>query len=388
MENNEKKYAIIRYSEIAIKGKNRRFFEDCLLRNLKIKLKGFVKKISKRYGKIICEIKEGFEDNIRKTLENMPGVANFSFAIKTNLEIEEIKKKTLEFLIGKKFDCFKVETSRANKKFYLISEEVNKIIGKEIIDKTKKKVDLENPDIVIYIDIEEKEAHIYDKKIKGIGGLPVGASGKVVCSLSGGIDSPVASFFMMKRGCEVVFAHMFNFSKSANIVMDKIEKIVKELNKFQLKSKIYFVPFEKIQKEIITKIEPELRMIIYRRFMMKIINAIVKKEGAKAIITGDSIGQVASQTLENINSIYDAVECPVLCPLIGMNKEEIIDVARKIKTFEISSLNYPDCCSFMIAKHPKTKSFLKEIREKEKKIKNEKNLIEVAIKNARIELIE
>lgn len=382
-------YIIIHYSEIGTKIKNRDFFEKRLKDNIKKALGKKIKKIYIRYGRIVCELKENIEENkIKKILKKIPGIQNFIFGYKVSLEIDEIKKKIYEILLNKKFETFKIETKRSNKNFEKTSQQINEIVGAYIAKKLKKKVKLENPDVIVYIEICEKEAFVGYKKYRGIGGLPVSSSGKVVCSLSGGIDSPVASFLMMKRGCEVIFVHILNLTQTDSVALKKIEDILKHLTKIQLYSKLYIVPFEKIQKQIIMSVPAKFRMIIYRRFMMKILNEIAKKEKAKGIVTGDSVGQVASQTLENLNCIYDASRFPVFTPLIGMNKEEIIKIAKRIGTYNYSIQPYPDCCSFMIAKHPVTKEKLKEIKNIEKKIKNANNLIKECVKKAKIEIFQ
>lgn len=208
---------------------------------------------------------------------------------------------------------------------------------------------------------------------------------RLVSSLSGGIDSPVASFLMIKMGCEVIFVHIHNRTKTKG-VKGKIEKIVNQLDKFQGSSKLYIIPFGKLQRKIIMNILSKFRMIIYRRFMMRILNEVAKKENAKGVVTGDSLGQVASQTLENLNCTYDASELPVFTPLIGMNKEEIVKLAKKIKTYEYSIQPYPDCCSFMIAKHPRTKGRIKNIKRMEKLIENKRELVQECVERAEIKV--
>ncbi len=372
---------VIHYSEIGTKGKNRAFFENRLVKNIN---KAIEKEAYRRYGRIICELdkKEGLE-KIKQILERLPGIANFSFAVKTTLDLKSIKADSIKLLKEEKFKTFKVDTKRSNKKFKLTSQQLNCELGDHIITKLKKKVDVKTPELRLYIEIGEKEALLFCKKYQGVSGLPVGVSGKIACSLSGGIDSPVSAFLLMKRGCEIVFVHVHNTTVSRGI-LSKLDDLVKQLTKFQLNSKIYIVPFEKIQQEIIANVPAKFRMIIYRRFMMKIINEISKTEKIKGIITGDSIGQVASQTIENITCIYSAAELPILAPLIGMNKEEIVDIAKKIGTYEYSIQPYPDCCSFMIAKHPETRAKLSEIETIEKNIKRQKMLISDSIKRAEI----
>ncbi len=372
---------IIHYSEIATKGKNRDYFERVLMRNVQNALKGFVKKVYKRYGLIVAEIEDSNND-IKNKLFKVPGIANFSFAIKIELDFEEIKKKSFEIVKEKEFSSFKIKTRRSNKNFPKTSEEINNEIGDLIREKLNRKVDLSNPDLELFIEVGEKEVFLYYEKFSGIGGLPVGVSGKLASSLSGGIDSPVASYLMMKRGCEVVFVHIFNKSVSGEGAVGKIEKIANVLKEFQNGAKLYIVPFEKLQKEIIKDVPAELRMIVYRRYMMRILNLVALRENALGIVTGDNLGQVASQTLENLSLIHKISGIPVFSPLIGMNKEEIISIARNIRTYESSILPYEDCCSFMIAEHPETKGRLEDVERFEKRIDEE--IVEKAVDNSKI----
>jgi thiamine biosynthesis protein ThiI len=223
------------------------------------------------------------------------------------------------------------------------------------------------------------------KKEQGMGGLPVGTAGKIVCLLSGGIDSPVASAMMMKRGAEVIFVHCYNKTINEVGVEQKIKDLVAQLSKIQGKSSLYIVPFDELQRAVIANVQADLRMIVYRRLMFKIAEAIVEKEGAQAIVTGDSLGQVASQTLENLNVVYDATDLLKFAPLIGMNKREVVDIAQKIGTYGISIRPYGDCCSLMIAQHPETRSDLAVVKSQEKKLRISK-LLRAAIKNARAQV--
>lgn len=351
---------LVHYGEIGLKGKNRAIFEKCLIDNIK-KALGKVK-IYKEYGRIIIEDGKGAEEKLKK----IPGIENFSLVHIADLDIEEIKKLALEVAKNRKFATFKIDARRANKNFPYNSMQTNEIVGKEIKEKLKKEVDLEKPDLTIYIEIGDKNAFLYTEKVKGIGGLPVGSQGKVVSLISGGIDSPVASWLMMKRGCKVVFIHFYNERLVAS--PKKLEEIIKILNHYQLQTKAYFIPFADLQFEIIKSVPARYRMIVYRRVMTKIANEIAKREKARAIITGDSVGQVASQTLENLNCIYEASSLPIFTPLIGMDKKEIIEMAKKIGTYEISIRPYEDCCSFMVAKHPVTRANLEKIKEMEEKV--------------------
>ncbi|MCD6330629.1 MAG: tRNA 4-thiouridine(8) synthase ThiI [Thermoplasmata archaeon] len=380
MEN--EKVVVIHYGEIGLKGKNREFFERRLITTINAALKELTKnKAMRKYGRIILPL-EGEEEKIKERLMHICGIKYFSFAKIVPLEMEKIKEVALD-MVKKKEGCFRVETSRSNKSFFLNSMDINQIVGEYIVQKTKRKVSLKNPDVTIFIEICEKEAYIYSEKIQGIGGLPIIPSEKVVCLLSGGIDSAAASFLMMKRGCKVIFIHFFNKTIHSSFVIKKIERLVEMLSSYQLKSKLYIIPFEDIQKEIIKKVPAKQRMIIYRRYMMRIANKIAIKEKANAVVTGDSVAQVASQTLDNLKVIYDVSSLPVLPPLIGFDKEDIIKIAKKIGTYEISIMPYEDCCSFMIAKHPETKAKKREIESLEN-ILDIEELINESVKNAKV----
>lgn len=367
-------YIICHYHEIGLKGKNRRFFEERLIENIKRALPGssfeFVKRIS---GRIIIKLTpKGIQKEMEGILRNVFGVAYFAIAINCEQEIEAIKKKALELLEEKNFKTFKISTQRSKKDFPLTSQEINEKVGEYILKKLNKKVNLEKPDLTCFIEIVEKFAFLYLEKIKGLGGLPLSVSGKAVALLSGGIDSPVAAFYAMKRGVKIIFLHFHAYPYTSRASIEKAQKIVKVLNKYQYSSKLYLIPFANIQKEILLKTPTKLRVVLYRRFMFRIAQKIAEKEGAKAIITGESIGQVASQTLENIKIIEEVTHLPVLRPLIGQDKEEIIDQAKKIGTFAISILPHQDCCSRFLPKHPATKAKFKEIKEAEKKLNTQK----------------
>jgi len=381
-------FIIIHYNEIAIKGNNRYLFEDKLVSNISSMLSILNGGIKKRFGSILIDhsfIPEKEETKIEQILLRIPGIAYFSFSKKTDNNFMDIKEKTIALLKTKKFNSFKVIARRSNKKFFMNSKEINEQLGECILETLNKKVDVHTPDINVYVEVGERETIIYINKVKGIGGLPVGSTSKVICSLSGGLDSPVAGYLMMKRGCDVIFVHIYNNSLVKEDVKNKIKLLVNQLTKFQGKSKLYIVPFSDIQKEIIANVPSTHRMIVYRRYMLKIINQIAVIEKAKGIVTGDSLGQVASQTLDNINCIYKASLLPLLPPLIGMNKDEIIEIAKKIETYETSIIPYPDCCSFMNSDHPVTKGWYDDILRFEQEInQKEENLIKEAIEKAEI----
>ena len=407
-------HIIIHYDEITLKGKNRPFFERALARNIEEMLKEInCGKIYKELGKFITDTNEQTETReIKEILKNIPGISNFTPAVSCEKDIKEIKEKTVEFIKSSqssverlrrgeekikektvefvklsksgrfesslkseeksKYKTFKIEARRADKKFELKSPEINCKVGEYVLENTELKVDVHNPDLEIVVDIGSKNCFIYSEKTKGVGGLPTGTAGKLVSLISGGIDSPVASFMMMRRGARIVFVHFKNKTVSSGAGDEKIKKLIETLSRFQGKSKLYIVPFEKFQKEIIAKIPSKNRMIIYRRIMFKLSEMIAKKENAKGFVTGDSLSQVASQTIDNINAIYKAANLSIFSPLIGMNKQETIDLAKQIDTYETSIIPYQDCCSFLIAKHPETRAKLKEIIEQEKNLEIDK----------------
>jgi len=372
---------LIHYSEIGIKGGNKSYFENMLVKNISEKTGLNVKK---DYARILVDYKEEDFLIIKKILQKIPGIANFSPARVSSLKLGEIKTESLNELKDKDFETFKVDSRRQNKRFELTSQELNEKIGELIIDKFGKKVRMKNPEISLFIEICDKSAYIYSEKIQGIGGLPTGVSGKVVSLLSGGIDSPVASYSMMKRGCSVILVHVFSHTPQSGEILSKIEKIAKALSSYQLKTKLYLVPFKEIQKEIVAKVNSKIRMIIYRRFMLRIANMIAYREKAKAIITGDSVGQVASQTLDNLSNAYDVSKLPVFAPLIGNNKDETINIAKNIGTYEYSIMDYLDCCSFMVSNHPETKSKKDDIIAAESAIGLADELARRAVKDAKI----
>lgn len=383
-------YIICHYHEIGLKGKNRKFFEEKLVENIKRVMPErsfeFVRRIS---GRILIKLtKEGSQNcpEIEKSLKNVFGIAYFAFAVSSEQKIEIIKKKALSFLKDKKFKTFRISAKRSGKEFSLTSQQINEKVGEYIVKNLKKKVKLEKPDLNCFIEIVEKYAFLYVEKIRGQGGLPLGVGGKVVVLLSGGIDSPVAAFQIMRRGVRIIFLHFHAYPYTNKASIEKVEKIIKVLDEYQNNSKLYLVPFSDIQKEILLKTPEKFRVILYRRFMLRIAQNIAEKEKALALVTGDSIGQVASQTLENIKVIEEVIDWPVLRPLIGEDKEEIIKKAKKIGTFDISILPYQDCCGIFLPKHPATRAQLAEVITAEKKL-NIQKLVKKAIKNSLVQNI-
>jgi tRNA uracil 4-sulfurtransferase len=381
------KRIIIHYDEIALKGRNRSFFEKELERNVRRALGPLAAEVQRHYGRIVCRPAEQADaEAIRHHLELLPGIAHFSIGESVPRELAALQERALEAVRPLTFSTFGVKTRRADKSFPISSTEISAEIGAAVLERygEAKKVDLRQPDLWLHVEITHTEAFLYANRYRGPGGLPVGTSGRVLASLSGGIDSPVAAYMMMKRGCEVVFVHIRNETQFAHGAVGKIEELVRQLTTVQLRAKLYIIPFGELQRVIIAMVPAKFRMIVYRRFMMKILGRVARREKARAIVTGDSLGQVASQTLHNIACIQAASPLPVLAPLMGMNKEETVVLARRIGTYDHSTIPYPDCCSFMIAPHPEIRGLQYEVERYEAAIDGAEELVEAAVAQAEV----
>jgi len=387
---------ICHYHEVALKQKNRRIFEKKLRTNIAFALSDLVgqRMVMRGYGRLKIVLPFGFDERekleiVRSRLSNVFGIVNFGIGLSVGLDIEDICEASLKVIEGKSFNTFRVKTKRQNKNFPLNSTEVNKQVGAFIIEHFKNngadvKVDLKKPDLTVYVEIVDKEVYVYADRFKGPGGLPVGSSGKVVALISAGFDSPIASLLMMKRGAKVVFVHFHSYPYTSYDSIEQVREIVKILSKYQLHSKLYIVPIAEAQRIIVLNAPVGLRTILYRRLMVRIAEKVAQIEGAEALVTGESLGQVASQTLRNIRVINQVATLPILRPLIGIDKEEIIQKAKEIGTYEISSQPYDDCCSFLTGRHPETWANLDEILEIEKKL-DWNNLIQMSFSGAQVE---
>lgn len=379
---------ICHYAEIGLKGKNRKFFEEKLVTNIKQALpEGSFKHVKRISGRILVVLSDDYKEvEVENALGTVFGLAFFALAKEVEQNIEAMCKRAVEILQDEDFETFRISATRSNKEFELTSQQINEQVGGYVVESLNKKVKLKNPDIALFIQIVEKFAFIFTKKTKGLGGLPVGVSSKAVSLLSGGIDSPVASFLAMKRGVEIVFCHFHAVPYVSKESVEKVQQLAEVVNRYQGTAKIYLVPFGDIQKEILLKTKPDFRIVLYRRLMFKIAEKIAKKEKAKALVTGESIGQVASQTIENISVISDMVTLPILRPLITYDKEEIIGKAKEIGTYELSILPHQDCCARFLPKHPVIKADLRDVKAEEKNLDIEK-LVSEAINNTTIETL-
>jgi thiamine biosynthesis protein ThiI len=304
---------------------------------------------------------EGCWPEVRDRVRECFGVAKFFLANEYPQDLETIREALPGMLERRTFETFRIETNRADKRFPMTSPEVNRDLGRFVEEVTGAGVDLSNPDLTIFLDIQARGILLYFDETPAHGGLPVGASGKVAVMLSGGIDSPVAAWHMMKRGCPAAFVHFHSYPLSDRSSIEKVGELAQHLTRHQRHSELYLAPLAEIQKRIIVETPPSYRVLLYRRFMLRIAETLARQIGAKAIITGESCGQVSSQTLENIAVVDHLAGMPVLRPLIGMNKEEIVGMARNIGTFPISIQPDQDCCSLFVPRRPETRARLATI---------------------------
>ncbi len=362
---------VVHYNEIALKGGNRAWFEARLRDDIASRVAGIPRaKVRRERGRIVVAFEDAPPEAVAGALERLartPGIAWFSAARAVPLAIEDIEAECVRR--GRESaGTFKVETRRADKSFPMNSMQVNQRIGGAVVAATGRKVDLGEPETVIGVEIDAKRAFVFHERLEGPGGLPTGTAGKVLALFSGGIDSPVAAWRMMRRGCRVLGVHFLNASIGGDGVIEKLDLLGAALARWQGRFTLRIVPFEPLQRAIVAAVPGDHRMIVYRRTMLRIAERIRVVEKGKALVTGDSVGQVASQTLDNLACAYAAVPGPVLAPLCAAEKEEIVARARLIGTYEASILPHQDCCSFLISEHPATRADLREVEEMEKAV--------------------
>ncbi|CAN5722794.1 tRNA 4-thiouridine(8) synthase ThiI [soil metagenome] len=350
---------VIHYHEISLKGRNREFFEDALGRNLKRALRGTgYDRIRRGFGRITVDFKE--ENRLEDAVERASkvfGVANIGVGRRVAQDIHEMGAVALELMEAEPFESFAVRARRSHSTFGMKSSETNEIIGQRIKDATGATVRLKDPAATAYVEVFGNSALVYRRLVQGLGGLPVGTSGRMIALLSGGIDSPVAAWRMALRGAEVEFLHFHGRPYTDPSSIRQAEELLDVLIKYQLRGLLHLVPLGDAQKEIVLHAPANLRVVLYRRTMMRIAAALATQREAQALITGDSLGQVASQTVENINTVSGAIPgVRVFRPLIGMDKMEIIKTAQAIGTFDISTRKYQDCCVLFEPRSPITRA--------------------------------
>ena len=352
------KSIVVHYQEIALKGNNRPWFVARLARNLKTATRGVgVRQVRVLMGRIELTLDDDADwSAVRERVRHVFGVANFARAASAPLEVDAIAQAILRDLGETQTRTFRVSARRADKRFPLTSPEIEREVGGRIKEARGWTVDLSHPELTIHVEALTDEAFYYFGKELGAGGLPAGTSGRVVCLLSGGIDSPVAAWRLMRRGCRVLFVHFHSYPILSRASQEKVRELAALLTRFQYDSRLFLVPFGEIQQQVVLAVAPPLRVVVYRRLMMRIAEAIARRNRAQALVTGEVVGQVASQTLENLTEINRVVAMPVLRPLIGMDKDEITAEAQRLGTFPISIIPDQDCCTLFTPRHPATKA--------------------------------
>ena len=367
---------LIKYAEIGTKGKNRYVFEDVLCNNIKNHVASYGDfSIRREYGRIFLEANGTYDyEDVVKELQKVFGIVGICpIVVEENIAFEAIKEKAIAYMkecYGEEKVTFKVNTRRTNKAFPMTSMETSSEIGHFILEACENtSVDVHKPDVLLNIEIRDR-VYIYSKTIKGAGGLPVGTNGKAMLLLSGGIDSPVAGYMIAKRGVELEAVYFNAPPYTSERAKQKVMDLARIVSGFSGKIRLHIVNFTDIQLAIYEKCPHEELTIIMRRYMMKIAEDLAKKNGCQALITGESIGQVASQTIFSLACTNEVCTMPVFRPCIGMDKQEIVDISEMIETYETSIQPYEDCCTIFVAKHPGTKPILEVIKKSEENLKD------------------
>lgn len=385
-------YALVHYHELALKGRNRGFFEKRFVQHLRNTLrhnKGI--RVESLPGRIRITYQDDTPwDAIQEGIRHTFGAVNFAQAYALPIDYDSpdlmpLCKAIEDTLPTQSFHTFRVTTKRGDKRFSKTSLEVNREVGAYLCEVTGKPVRLKAPDLNIFVEIVDHTTYFTLNRQPGPGGLPTGMSGKVVCLLSGGIDSPVAAYRMMKRGCKVTFVHFHGRPYLSRASEDKVRDLTKHLTRYQLYSRLFLVPFGDIQRQIVLDSPPPIRIVLYRRMMMRIADQLAAKEQAWGLVTGDSLGQVASQTPENLQVVSEIPRLPILRPLIGMDKIEITNESQQIGTYETSIEPDEDCCTLFVPPHPNTRCRFQDIHKAEERLAIQ-GMVDTGLKNT--ELVE
>ncbi|SHN05450.1 tRNA uracil 4-sulfurtransferase ThiI [Gracilibacillus kekensis] len=384
-------HIVIRYGELTLKGRNRKLFTTQLAQNVRQALRHFPAiKVDKKRDRMYIVLNGENPEPILERCIKIFGIQNMSLAIKVANNEEDIKEQALKLLTEtENVQTFKITTKRSNKDFPIGSQEFNHILGGYLLANTENiTVDVHQPDLEITVDIRTEATYLTSKKIQGAAGLPVGSSGKSLLLLSGGIDSPVAGYLAMKRGVQLEAIHFYSPPYTSERAKEKVLDLAEKLSFYGHSVKVHIVPFTALQQKIHREIPHGYSMTVMRRMMMRISEAVAKKEGILSLITGESLGQVASQTMESMHAINAVTNYPVIRPLVAMDKDEIINISEQINMYDISIRPYEDCCTVFVPKAPKTKPRLEKVEQFEANIAFEKDMEELleAIETVEIEV--
>lgn len=355
--------ALVHYHELGLKGRNRALFERRLQTNLAAALGDLTPYAPERVaGRLVVRSSAGVLERVVTTLAAVPGVSSVAPCWITTRDAEDMNRAAL-LAMRSAGECgsFRVSARRSNTDHPVGSLDMNVAIGQYLVDQTGKRVQLNRPDVTVHVEVVQGESYIYAVKVPGPGGLPVGTAGKVISLLSAGIDSPVASWRIARRGAVVVGLHFSGRPQTSDLSERLVAELGEVLATHQAMARIYVVPFGDLQKEISLLAPPDFRVLLYRRLMLRVAERLARVEGAKALVTGESLGQVASQTLENIAAVDQAATMPVLRPLIGNDKLEIIGEARRIGTYELSTQDHADCCTLFMPRTPVTHARIADV---------------------------
>lgn len=384
---------VVHYKELALKGRNRPWFVQMLVRNIKVALAGLhVRGVRSAIGRIEIEFGdpgagESGGELAREVIDRLGrvfGIANFSYAGRAGHDFEGLAAAILADLGDRETTTFRVAATRADKRLPFTSPQVEREVGGIIKEAKGWRVDLSNPALTIHLEMLPDGSFYFFDKIAGAGGLPTGTGGRVACLLSGGIDSPVAAYRLMRRGCSVLLVHFHAYPILSRASIEKVREIATVLTRYQLRSRLVLVPFGELQQRVVLAVPPEMRVVVYRRLMLRIAERIARRWHARALVTGEVIGQVASQTLENLTTIAEATAMPVLRPLIGMDKDEITAEAERIGTFPISIIPDQDCCTLFTPRHPATRARTADAAEAEQSLPID-DLVRSAIESTAVE---
>lgn len=364
---------IVHYAEVATKGKNRPKFIKILADNVDRALQGLpFARTTRVSGRLFVRARaEVPVEAVQERLRTVYGVSSFSPVVHAQLSMDDMKEKAAALIEGRSYETFRVTARRVFKDLPFGSMQVAADVGEYLLERHPAKVKLKGAELEVYIEMLPDGAYLYVDKHAGLLGLPVGMTGKVACLLSGGIDSPVAAARMQRRGCRLVCVHFHSHPFTSRASAEKAVELATHLARYQMKITLHLVPFGELQREIVTKVPAALRVVLYRRFMLRLAGRVGAAAGAKALCTGESLGQVASQTLSNLVAIDAAAPMPVLRPLIAYDKQEIIEEAKKLGTFTTSIQPDEDCCQLFMPRNPETHARLGEVEEAETKLDSE-----------------
>jgi thiamine biosynthesis protein ThiI len=379
---------VVHYKELALKGRNRPWFVQMLVRNLRAALAGSgAGPVRSAMGRIEIELGGADWNDVRDRVRPVFGIANFSYAGRATHDLHEIAGAILHDLGNRDAESFRVSARRADKRFPLTSPQIEREVGGLIKQQKGWRVDLEQPALTIHVELLPEHTFYYFGKEQGAGGLPTGTGGRVACLLSGGIDSPVAAYRMMRRGCSVLLIHFHSYPILSRASQEKVREIAALLTRHQQRSRLVLVAFGELQQQVVLAVPAELRVVIYRRLMLRIAERLARRWHARALVTGEVIGQVASQTLENLTTIAGATEMQVLRPLVGMDKDEIAAEAARIGTLPISNIPDQDCCQLFTPRHPATRASVEEVLRAEAALPIE-GMVESAVSGVIVEQLK